>query len=305
MHEEDDGLLWKHVEYRTGHNESRRKRRLVVSFIATVVNYEYLFYWYFMQDGTIQLELKLTGELSTNQLSAGEEDPPEWGTMVAPGVNAQTHQHCFCARLDMAVDGSNNSVSEVDIVSMPPGKDNPHNNAFKAVETVLKTEKDAIREANPASGRVWKVFNNDSINPITKEPVAYNLIPFTFGAAQPLLLTGQNSAVTKRGAFATKSLFVTPHRDDERFPAGEYTPQSTGGEGLPEWTKADRPVENTDIVLWHSFAVSHVPRPEDFPVMPCETTGFTLKAHGFFQGNPAIDLKPDSNKKSECCSHDD
>lgn len=45
MHEEDAGLLWKHFEYRNGHSESRRSRRLVLSSIATVVNYEYLFYW--------------------------------------------------------------------------------------------------------------------------------------------------------------------------------------------------------------------------------------------------------------------
>ena len=36
MHEEDAGLLWKHVEYRTNHSEVRRSRRLVLSFIATV-----------------------------------------------------------------------------------------------------------------------------------------------------------------------------------------------------------------------------------------------------------------------------
>ncbi len=32
-----------------GHAEVRRSRRLVLSFISTVVNYEYAFYWYFYQ----------------------------------------------------------------------------------------------------------------------------------------------------------------------------------------------------------------------------------------------------------------
>ena len=76
----------------------------------------YLFNWYFQQDGTIEYEIKLTGELSTNLLSPGE-DEPEYGTLVAPGVNAQHHQHMFCARLDMAVDDHNGGgalvVSEV------------------------------------------------------------------------------------------------------------------------------------------------------------------------------------------------
>ena len=75
-----------------------------LSFIATVVNYEYLFYYYFQQDGTIEFEIKLTGELSTNAISACESnDDPTHGVLVAPGVNSQIHQHMFCARLDVAI----------------------------------------------------------------------------------------------------------------------------------------------------------------------------------------------------------
>lgn len=94
-------------------------------------------------------------------------------------------------------------------------------------------------------------------------------------------------------------------RDAERWPAGDFTVQSTGGEGLPAWTKEDRGVENEDVVLWHSFGLLHVPRVEDFPVMPCESTGFTLKPDGFFAGNPTIDLAPSApgDGKSKCCSH--
>ena len=108
-------------------------------------------------------------------------------------------------------------------------------------------------------------------------------------------------------------LNVTSHvippsgRDAERWPAGDFTVQSTGGEGLPAWTKENRSVENEDVVLWHSFGLLHVPRVEDFPVMPCESTGFTLKPDGFFAGNPTIDLAPSAagDGKSECCSHVD
>jgi len=72
-----------------------------------------------LQDGTIKYEIKLTGELSTNPLSFGEESP-EYGTLVMEGVNAQHHQHMFCARLDMAVDdqegGKGLYVSEVAVL---------------------------------------------------------------------------------------------------------------------------------------------------------------------------------------------
>ena len=47
---------------------------------------------------------------------------------------------------------------------------------------------------------------------------------------------------------------------------------------------------DTDIVLWHTVGVTHFCLPEDFPVMPVEYAGFTLKPFGFFDTNPAIDL---------------
>eukprot|EP00536_Pseudo-nitzschia_multiseries_P011282 jgi/Psemu1/243692/estExt_Genewise1.C_3750016 len=330
MHEEDAGILWKHVEYRNGHNESRRARELIVSSIATVVNYEYLFYWHFRQDGCLDFKIKLSGELSTNLLSRCEEEDnndyqqPTHGVMVAPGVNAQIHQHMFCARLDMAVGSHKNSVSEVDVVSNN-SNNNPYGNAFRVEERLLRTEKGAKRRCNAETARCWKISNadndddndddddeeggtktkNKNINPWTGKPVAYKLIPFASGPSQPTLLTSPTSAVSTKGAFATEHLWVTQHKDDERYPAGDFTVQGDGSDGLPKWIEADRNLEGEDVVLWHSFGVTHVPRSEDFPVMPCEVTGFTLKPDGFFDGNPAIDIEPTVNNASElaggCC----
>src|SRR4029077_11619329 len=114
LHEEDDGLLWKHLDWRTGVGEVRRSRRMVISSIATVGNYEYGFYWYLYQDGTIESEVKLTGILHTRGLAPGEA--PAHGTVVAPLVSAPVHQHFFNVRLDMTVDGDRNSVYEVQSV---------------------------------------------------------------------------------------------------------------------------------------------------------------------------------------------
>jgi primary-amine oxidase len=306
MHEEDQGILWKHVEFRNGHNESRRARELVVSSIATVVNYEYLLYWRLKQDGSIDFNIKLSGELSTNLLSA-EEEPghPHHGVMVSPNVNAQIHQHMFCVRLDMAVDGRDNVVSEVDVVPVPldPIK-NPWGNAFVPVETVLESERTAIRTADATKARVWKIANASKKNPINGQPTAYKLIPFTRGPAQPVMLTDPSSAVGKKGAFANANLWVTPYTEDQRFPAGEYTPQGDGSVGLPDWTAQNRSLlgQSNGLVLWHSFGVCHVPRIEDFPVMPCEITGFTLKPDNFFSGNPTIDLAPEKNCASRLAS---
>ncbi len=283
MHEEDVGILWKHLDMSSGRSEVRRSRRLVVSSIATVGNYEYGFYWYFYLDGSLQLEVKLTGIMSTQAVPDGEPTPH--AGRIAPGLAAPLHQHLFCARLDMDVDGPGNEVHEVDVVPVPMGEGNPQGNAFRTAVTRFEHEAQARRRVDPAASRTWRIVNPTSRNRLG-EPVAYKLVP----SATPTLLADPDSSIGRRAAFATENLWVTPYHPDERRPAGEHPNQHDGGDGLPRWTAADRSLVDTDVVVWHTFGVTHVPRPEDWPVMPVECTGFHLVPVGFFERNPALDV---------------
>jgi primary-amine oxidase len=285
MHEEDYGILWKHVDMVSGRTEVRRSRRLVVSSIATVGNYEYGFYWYFYLDGTLQLEVKLSGIMST--MAVGDEGSGEHARMVAPGLAAPYHQHLFNMRLDVEVDGPDNAVFEVDTVrASPPGSPgNPWGNAFGTSVRLLESELVARRDVDPSRSRSWRITNRSSRNGVG-EPTAYKLLP----GAPPTLLADPTSSVGRRAAFASHNLWVTPFDDAERRAAGDYPNQHAGGAGLPAWTARDRSLVDTDVVLWHTFGVTHVPRPEDWPVMPVEYTGFTLMPFGFFDRNPALDV---------------
>ncbi|KAL6769401.1 AMX1 [Auxenochlorella protothecoides x Auxenochlorella symbiontica] len=310
MHEEDAGMAWKHYDYRTDEVEVRRMRRLVLSFIATIANYEYGFYWHLYQDGSIQFEVKLTGIVSTSPLHAEEVlRGPDYGTLVAPGVNAAHHQHFFITRLDMAVDdedgGRGLSVVEMEAVPMGPGDGpNPFKHGFKAVERVLETELAAQRDCDAARSRAWKIMNPRVINPLSGKPVSWKLMPTT---ASPPMLAGVGSDHYERGFFATKHLWVTPYAEDEMNPAGEYPhdprPQANGG--IRAWTKADRPVADADVVVWFNVGLTHFVRTEDFPVMPVEQIGFHLKPYHFFDVNPAIDIPPERDPRSvqakPCC----
>ncbi len=291
MHEEDYGILWKHTDWRTEETEVRRSRRLVVSFVATVANYEYGFFWYFYQDGTIQYEVKLTGIVNTTAVMPGETN--KYGTLVAPQLNAPNHQHFFNVRLDMNLDGENNSVYEVNTEAEPISKDNPYGNAFAAKSTLLATELAAQRVINPMSGRYWKVVNPDVHNSLG-QPVAYKIMP----GENILPFLHPESYVIKRAGYLNKHLWVTPYNQAENYPAGAYPNQHAGGDGLPEWTKADRKIENTDVVVWYTFGHNHIPRPEDWPVMPTSYIGFMLKPVGFFDANPALDVPPSAAKHS-------
>ncbi len=295
LHEEDYGMLWKHVDARHRVSETRRSRRMVVSSIATVGNYEYGFFWYFYLDGTIQAEVKLTGIIQTQAVRPGERVP--YANPVTPELAGPHHQHVFSYRLDFTLDGAANAVYEVDAVPVPTGPDNPHGNAFTAQATLLETELQAQRLAAADKSRYWKIVNHDVRNAVG-EPVAYKLVP---AHATAPLLAQPDAAITARAAFGTKHLWVTPFAADERRAAGDFPNQHPGGDGLPRWTAADRPVVDTDIVVWHTVGVTHFCRPEDFPVMPVEYTGFTLKPFGFFDRNPAIDLAPPASAGGDHC----
>jgi primary-amine oxidase len=286
LHEEDHGLLWKHVERRSGSSEARRSRRLVVSFIATIGNYEYGFYWQFYQDGSIQFEVVQTGIMVTGAVPPGVT-PAHGQLLNRDGLYAPIHQHFFSVRLDLDVDGTINRLVEVNTEAAPPGPDNPRGNAFRAVPTPLASESAAQRIIDPLAARHWRVINPGVLNAVG-EPVAYALIP----GANVLPFAQPDAWVLRRAGFLTKHLWATPYAPGERYAAGDYPKQSTADAGLAAWTRADRPLDGADLVLWYTLGAHHAPRLEDWPVMPAHHVGFTLKPVGFFDRNPALDVPP-------------
>jgi primary-amine oxidase len=281
VHEEDSGILWKHVDERAGAT-SRRARRLVVSFHVTVANYEYLVYWRFYQDGNIECEVRATGILVTSHF--GEGGPPPTGTLVDHGTYAPFHQHFIVARLDLDVDGADNTVYVTD--SRASG-DDPYGLGLVVDSTPLRTEAEGRQDYDWSTQRGWKVVN-DSVRNGLGTPVGYKLVP---SAAFPPLLDPSAPAF-KRAEVIGHTLWVTPYRPHERWPCGDFPNLSEHDTGLPAWTAQDRPIENTDVVLWYVFGIHHITRPEDWPVMPCDIVSFWLKPFGFFDRNPALDVPP-------------
>ncbi len=293
IHEEDVGVLWRHVEWRDGSGEVRRSRRLVVSSFSAIGNYDYGFFWYLYQDGTLAFEVKLTGVLSTGAVAPGER--PRHGTLVAPGLNAMVHQHFFNMRLDLDVDGRENAVEEVWTEPLPAGPDNPYGNAFSPRRRRLRSEAEARRRVDPASARWWEIVSTSARHRLG-EPVAYRLLP----GENCLPFAQPDAPVSRRAGFIGAHLWVTPYVPRERFAAGDYPNQHAGGAGLPEWTAADRPLDGRDVVVWYTFGHHHVPRPEDWPVMPVASIGFQLRPCGFFDRNPALDVPPSAPHPDHC-----
>jgi primary-amine oxidase len=292
MHEEDVGISWKHTDYRTGSVQVRRSRRLVISTVATVGNYEYGFYWYLYTDGSIELDVKLTGVLTTGAIAIGER--PRWGELVAPGLYGPNHQHFFNIRLDMAVDGPHNSVYEVDSIPDPEPEFNPYDNAWIVRSTLIESESAGGRSWDHASARSWKVVNPGRLNELGS-PVGYRIEQTT--PVPPLF--GPKSPIYTRGAFLRRDLWVTAYDPAELYGGGAYPYQSPDAQGLPVYVADDAPLVDTDVVVWVTVGAHHVVRPEDWPVMPVVHAGLHLKPAGFFDGNPALDMPP--TESAHCC----
>ena len=281
LHEEDFGMLWKHTDWRTNQSEVRRSRRLAVSMIATVGNYDYGFYWYFYQDGTIQMEVKLTGIMNTMALKPGEA--ARYGTEVAPRLNAPYHQHFFNARLDLDVDGEDNTVQEVNTRSVPAGPENPHGNAFVAEVTPLLEGIGGPAQHQPALGPVLARRQRLDARTSWAGPSAIGSVPARTSCRTP----SPTPRCSKRAGFLDQEPLgdPVPGRRAVSRPATipTRTPAATA---FRDGRKPTATSPTTDLVVWYTFGQTHIPRLEDWPVMPVTSVGFLLRPDGFFDAQP-------------------
>jgi primary-amine oxidase len=298
LYERDAGLLWKHYDIYHEKNSARRARQLVLFFIATIGNYDYAIQWVFHQDGTVEVTCDLTGimlvqgaaELAVAgapihvEREAGEhETGPAHAHRVAPNLVAPHHQHFFNFRLDFDVDGVLNSVSEHNTSAAAAGPDNPANNGIDMRDIVLTKESVAQRDVQMSSARAWRIGDGARRNALGYAP-SFLLVPT--GNAVPYL--SPESTVRKRARFVDHHFWATRYHEGERHAAGWYPNQGPPGEGLPEYVADDESLVQEDVVVWYTVGITHVPRPEEWPIMSVHQVGFKLLPAGFFVRNPSF-----------------
>ncbi|SPO06756.1 related to copper amine oxidase [Cephalotrichum gorgonifer] len=261
MHEIDDGVGWKHTNFRNGMSSVVRDRKLVIQCTSTVANYEYILAFVLDQAANLHIEVRATGILSTMPIRPGLKESP-WGTVVAPGVLGVNHQHLFCVRVDPILDGnSKNTVVYDDAVPVPSDSVvNPSGCAFRVETTPIK--KPGGYDLDLSKGRVYKIINPSRINNISGKPAGYKLQ----ASPSQMIMMGKETFNHRRGLFASRPIWVTRYRDDELWAAGEFTNQSREDTGLAAYSERDENVENEDVVLWHSFGITHITRPEGKPL---------------------------------------
>jgi primary-amine oxidase len=288
IYERDGGILWKHFDIFTSRNETRRARQLVMFFVASIGNYDYAINWVFHQDGVLELDAALTGIMlakGVHEKTVVRHRHGPAAHLVSQNLVAPHHQHFFNFRLDMDIDGVRNSVVESNSRALPRGGQNPSGNGFVMQETPLLRERDAGRSVSMQTARTWSIFN-PAVKNVLGYAASYILVP----GANAVPYIAPTSRVRKRAGFVDHHFWATRYNPSEMNAASAYPNQSRGGDGLPRWAANNESIENEDLVVWYTLGITHIPRPEEWPVMPVSHVGFRLIPAGFFNQNPALDV---------------
>lgn len=284
-----DGPAWRHME--NGLVSGRPARELVLRTAAVAGNYDYLLDWIFQQDGTIRVAVGATGIVETKAVNetvvahmGGGTSKLEHGTLVAPNLLAVNHDHYFSYRVDLDVDGPNNSFM-IDRLVPEQISGEARKSIWASQASVAKTEKDAILDIDLHHPAMWH-FMNSSHRGALGYPSGYEIMP----GPTAVSFVSPDDPAQKKGSFSGHQMWVTPYDPAEVYAAGVYVTRDEELGGLPVWTKTNRPIENTDIVGWYTLGFHHVVRLEDWPVMPTLWHDFLIRPANFFDKNPVLTL---------------
>jgi len=296
IYERDAGILWRHYDSNTESYVGHRSRELVMTSVAAIGNYDYGINWVFHEDGTLEVQTDLTGIMlvkGTTDVTAKHGDNQDTiGHLVAPNILAINHQHFINFRLDFDVDGTENAIAEMDVAALPKSETNPAANAFSMREKHLKRELEAVRDMSMAASRTWMISNPQRKNSLGAEP-SYMIMPGGNSVFYPL----PESNVYQRGKFATHHLWATRYKRDELYAGGDYPNQGKINQGLPQWIADDESLDGKDLVVWYTMGVTHIPRPEEWPIMTVHRAGFKIMSRDFFTQNPVLNVADFSSSK--------
>jgi len=298
--EQDGGILWEHHDDDAMRTSTRRSRQLVIGHMFTLGNYDYFTNWIFNQDGSINVKVTLNGDVLAQGVVSKEcevcsQEPDaegkilpkgveRYGTLLAPNIVGINHQHFFCFRLDFDVDGRKNNLYELNVRPLGESRGYLQQNTFSLERTLLRREEEAARDLNEVQSRCWKIVNPNTPRYLGHLP-GYVLEP----QANAYPYSHPDSYNRKRAGFLAHHFWSTQFKPDEMYAAGDYPVSSIGGQGLPQWINDDS-IDNEDLVVWYTVGITHIPRVEDWPVMPSATMGFKIAPDSFFKRNPALDV---------------
>ncbi|EEF45391.1 primary amine oxidase [Ricinus communis] len=286
-------IMWRHTELGIPDEtitEARPEVSLVVRMVATIGNYDHVLDWEFKPSGSINIQVGLSGILevrATKYTYSDEINEEVYGTLLANNTIGLYHDHFLMYRLDLDIDGVDNSLVKQKLVTKTvTNKTTPRKSYWTVVSETAKTESDAKIKLGQAPAELVVVNPNKK----TKLGNSHGYRLITRSEVHPLLLEDDYPQI--RGAFTKYNVWITPYNKSEIWAGGRYVDQSHGQDTLDVWSLRNRDIDNKDIVLWHVIGIHHVPCQEDFPMMPTLTTGFELRPTNFFEFSRVLKVIP-------------
>lgn len=277
-------------------NVSTERRELVVRWISTVGNYDYIFDWVFHDNGTIGIDAGATGieavkgVLSKTMHDATAKEDTRYGTLIDHNIVGTTHQHLYNFRLDLDVDGESNRLVALDPAVKPNTAGGPRTSTMQIDQYNIENEQQAAQKYNPGTIRL---LSNTTKENQMGNPVSYQIIPFA-GGTHPVASGANFSSdewIYHRLNFMDKQLWVTRYHPNELYPEGKYPNRSKEDTGLGLYSKDNESLDNQDDVVWMTTGTTHVARAEEWPIMPTEWVHTLLKPWNFFNETPTLGKK--------------
>ncbi|MGF7161466.1 primary-amine oxidase [Rhodoligotrophos appendicifer] len=284
---------WRHFSAENGTTDARAEVELVVRTIPTIGNYDYIVDYVFSSRGAITTRVGATGIDAVKTVTADSLASPtaaeetRYGALVAPRTVAPYHDHYFAFRLDLDIDGPQNTLVAERFVPEQLPAENVRGSLWRLQPEIIREEGPVSGSHHGAAGEIWRVINPDRRTALGYAP-GYEIMP-EHGTATSMLKA--DDPAQRRAAFSASTLWVSRANPSELYPVGDF-PLVTLDDGLPRFVTPPEPIENQDLVFWYTVGFRHVTRPEDWPILPTMWHGFVLRPYGFFDRDPSASLPP-------------
>jgi primary-amine oxidase len=285
---------WRHYSSGSKRIVGRAEIELVMRFVPSLGNYDYIIDYVFSANGNITTRVGATGFDAIKSVASADMDAATaaedtaYGALIAPYTVAPNHDHYFSFRMDLDVDGQQNALAVDRFVAENINGAGSRKSLWRLKTDDVPAEKAVAPDHMAKGGENYRVYN-----PNRKTALKYNPSYWMhFGHGVTSVLDPADPP-QQRGDFSSHSLWVTKYKPDELWAAGQFPNLSHGGDGLPQFVKDNESIENQDIVTWVTLGFRHAPRPEDFPILPTFWHEFTLRPYHFFDRDPSARLNAD------------
>ena len=287
---------WRHYSSGKKVVDGRPGLELVVRFIPTLGNYDYVMDTVFSPAGSIKLRVGATGFDAIKSVASADMDSPTaeadmaYGGLIAPYTVAPNHDHYINYRLDLDIDGESNAFVR-DLFKAEPTPGDLRKTHWVVKTQRYKTEGPIVPDHAATGGEMWRITNLNQ-----KTALKYNPSFLIHGHHQPTSIMAPDDPAQLRAGFSANTIWVSTYKPGEYWAAGEYPNLSVTDEGIPKFVADGEEIVNKDLVIWYTMGFRHITRPEDFPILPTLWHEVELRPAFFFDRNPSFTLNPDFAK---------